>query len=40
MNGKIITLDKKASSLFAKDYMTLMGICTDLFKEGEKHENA
>lgn len=40
MNGKIITLDKKASSLFAKDYMTLMGICTDLFKEGESYEDA
>ena len=40
MNGKIITLDKKASNLFSKDYTTLMGICTDLFKEGEKHEDA
>ena len=40
MNGKIITLDKKASSFFAKDYTTLMGICTDIFKEGEKHEDA
>ena len=40
MNGKIITLDKKASSFFGKDYTTLMGICTDLFKEGEKHEDA
>ena len=32
MNGKIITLDKKASSFFAKDYTTLMGICTDILK--------
>ena len=40
MNGKIITLDSKASSVFSKDYMTLMGICTDIFKEGEKHEDA
>ena len=40
MNGKIITLDKKASSIFSKDYTTLMGICTDIFKEGEKHEDA
>ena len=40
MNGKIITLDKKASSVFSKDYTTLMGICTDIFKEGEKHEDA
>lgn len=40
MNGKIITLDKRAASVFSKDYTTLMGICTDLFKEGEKHEDA
>ena len=39
MNGKIITLDNKASSVFSKDYTTLMGICTDIFKEGEKNEN-
>ena len=40
MNGKIITLDKRASSVFGKDYTTLMGICTDIFKEGDKHEDA
>lgn len=40
MNGKIITLDKKVSSVFSKDYTTLMGICTDVFKEGEKNEDA
>ncbi len=39
MNGKIITLDTKAASVFAKDYTTLMGICTDLW-EGEEDENA
>ena len=40
MNVKIITLDKRASSVFGKDYTTLMGICTDIFKEGDKHEDA
>ena len=40
MNGKIITLDKKVASVFAKDYTTLMGIATDIFKEGELHEDA
>lgn len=40
MNGKIITLDKRASNVFGKDYTTLMGICTDIFKEGDKHEDA
>ena len=40
MNGKIITLDQKAHSMFSKDYTTLMGICTDIFEEGEKNENA
>lgn len=40
MNGKIITLDKRASTAFSKDYTTLMGICTDIYKEGGKHEDA
>lgn len=40
MNGKIITLEKKAASVFAKDYTTLMGICTDLYKEGDNSEDA
>lgn len=30
MNGTIITLDKKAPSLFAKDYTTMMQIATDM----------
>lgn len=40
MNGKIITLDKRAATTFSKDYTTLMGICTDIYKEGGKHEDA
>ena len=40
MNGQIITLDKKAAHVFGKDYTTLMGICTDIFREGDKHEDA
>ncbi len=40
MNGKIITLDKRSSSIFSKDYTTLMGICTDIYKEGGKYEDA
>ena len=35
-----LLLYKKAHSLFSKDYTTLMGICTDIFKEGEKNEDA
>jgi len=30
MNGKIITLDDKAHTLFGKDYTTLMQIATDM----------
>lgn len=30
MNGKIITLDEKAHTLFGKDYTTLMQIATDM----------
>jgi len=34
MSGKIITLDSKAPSVFAKDYTTLMQIITDIYNEG------
>lgn len=33
MNGKIVTNDVKAPSIFAKDYTTLMQIITDMYKE-------
>ncbi len=33
MNGKIITLDNKVPSIFAKDYTTLMQLITDIYKE-------
>lgn len=33
MNGKIITLDNRAASLFAKDYTTLMQVITDMYSE-------
>ena len=40
MNGKIITLEQKAASVFAKDYSVLMSIAADFTKEevqdGEK----
>jgi len=36
MNGEIITLDSKASSVFAKDYTTLMQMITDLYQEEEE----
>jgi len=36
MSGKIITLDAKAPSIFAKDYTTLMQIITDIYNEGVK----
>ena len=36
MNGQIITLESKASSVFAKDYTTLMQIITDIYQEEEK----
>ena len=35
MNGKIVTLDSKVSTVFAKDYTTLMQIITDMYKEEE-----
>ena len=40
MNGEIITLQKKAASVFNKDYTTLMKIATDLYgkEEKESHE--
>lgn len=33
MNGKIITLDSKAPTIFAKDFTTLMQIATDMYGE-------
>lgn len=33
MDGKIITLDNRAASLFAKDYTTLMQVITDMYSE-------
>lgn len=33
MNGKIITLDNRAATVFAKDYTTLMQIITDMYNE-------
>ena len=33
MNGKIITLDSRAATIFAKDYTTLMQIITDMYNE-------
>lgn len=36
MNGQIITLENKASTIFAKDYTTLMQIVTDIYQEEEK----
>lgn len=38
MNGQIITLHPKASSVFSKDFAVLMKLATDFVKEGEKHE--
>ncbi len=40
MNGEIITLQKKAASIFNKDYTTLMKIAMDLYgkEEQESHE--
>lgn len=37
MNGKIITLEQKAASVFAKDYSVLMSIAADFTKE-EVHD--
>ena len=36
MNGEIITLQKKAASVFNKDYTTLMKIATDLYGKEEE----
>ncbi len=36
MNGKIITLDNKASTVFAKDFTTFMQIITDMYQEEDK----
>lgn len=36
MNGKIITLDNKASSVFSKDFTTFMQIITDMYQEEDK----
>ena len=36
MNGKIVTLDSKASNYFAKDYATYMQMITDLYQEEVK----
>lgn len=33
MNGKIMTLDSKAPTIFAKDFTTLMQIATDMYNE-------
>ena len=38
MNGQIITLHPKASSIFNKDFAVLMKLATDFVKEGERHE--
>ncbi len=38
MNGQIITLHPKASSIFNKDFAVLMKLATDFVKEGEGHE--
>lgn len=38
MDGKILTLDSKFSSLFPKDYNTYMTICLDNIESGEKNE--
>lgn len=35
MSGEIVTLQKKMSSLFSKEYMTFVTISTDLLKESE-----
>lgn len=36
MNGKIITLESNASSMFSKDFTTFMQIITDIYKGEEK----
>ena len=38
MNGKIVTLHPKASSVFSKDFAVLMKLATDFVKEGVKNE--
>ncbi len=38
MNGKIVTLHPKASSIFSKDFAVLMKLATDFVKEGVKNE--
>lgn len=37
MNGKIVTLQDKVGTFFAKDYTTLMGLATDLYIKEEDH---
>ena len=36
MDGKIITLDKKASKVFASDISTIYDIAVELSKDGEE----